>query len=788
MIANHSNHSGSGGSNGTGISRSPQQILVARPLPKPSSESQAISPLAVLSSLRRSWKMALPLALCLSALGGYAGWMLLVPKYSASAFLEVDADVRPLIFETADNPARGSSYGLYQNTQKQLLVTPFVLNAALRDEEVAGLSVIQSKADPVAWLQEALKVEFPANGEIMQVSIETESPTACVKLVNSVVSAYMNEVVVADRNERLQRLDSLERVYSDAEAKVRNKRAELKTLASALRTGDSESLTVAQQTALQQYGLMQEKLSTLQFELMQAEGELQIAQQINSQQQEAAEQAPQQSDLQASNQSELQGDVTLLPPVPNAVQNADILRLKGQIAELSARLASSKKLYGSAHPGVAALSQELTVKEELLKSRIEGERERQQYEVERAHAAQQRQPIADTRRSKTVSFDVVGLTARVEVLRHHRETLQQKVDELDRETRQLGQSSIDIELMRSEITGLEEVLRRVGDEMERTSIELKPKSRIELISPAESATPPNKKKRYAATAAAGLAGLFAPFLLGVLWDLQRRNVNDAESASGELSLSTFGTIPRVGDPLNQREKRGRRYERQRLELRESIDAVAGMILHHARMRNQQVFMVSSALPGEGKSTVSCQLAKSLAQSGKNVALVDFDLRRPTIHRYMQLAETPGVSEVLNDALGLDAALQHTETPNLSVLVAGNDVGNLHERWTNSALEELFDELRASFDIVIVDACPVLPVVDARIVGTYCDGVILTLVRDTSRVPAAARACEMLKAYGVEVLGTVVIGVDPSSYYSSHGYYYQRSVGSSESQHSAKDVD
>ena len=101
----------------------------------------------------------------------------------------------------------------------------------------------------------------------MQVSIETDSSTACVDIVNAVVTAYMDEVVVTERNERLHRLDNLERVHTQAEGKVRNKRAELKSLASALGTGDSESLTVAQQTSLQQYGLLQEKLSNIQFDL-----------------------------------------------------------------------------------------------------------------------------------------------------------------------------------------------------------------------------------------------------------------------------------------------------------------------------------------------------------------------------------------------------------------------------------------------------------------------------------------------------------------------------------------
>ncbi len=124
-----------------------------------------------------------------------------------------------------------SDFKLYKNTQQQMLKIPFVINSAMRSGELASLPEIAEQMDPMGWIRDNMKVSFPADGEVMQVSIEAKNPNSAVKIVNAVVNAYMDEVVLNERNERLQRRDNLERVYSEAEGKVRSKRAELKSLA-----------------------------------------------------------------------------------------------------------------------------------------------------------------------------------------------------------------------------------------------------------------------------------------------------------------------------------------------------------------------------------------------------------------------------------------------------------------------------------------------------------------------------------------------------------------------------
>ncbi len=199
---------------------------------------------------------------------------------------------------------------------------------------------------------------------------------------------------------------------------------------------------------------------------------------------------------------------------------------------------------GAGHPTLRKIKQDLDSKSETFgqtQSRSQIARE-----VDGRAKGQGSSEATDPSNSRWPTYDLVAIATRVELLRKQEKNLQEKVDQLANETRQLGRSSIDVELMRSEIESAQDVLRRVGEEIERTSIELKTSSRIRLLSSAVSATPPDIKKRITRAAALGFAGFAAPFGLMILWDLTRKRVNNVDGVSQALSLPTIGTIPMVG--------------------------------------------------------------------------------------------------------------------------------------------------------------------------------------------------------------------------------------------------
>ena len=202
--------------------------------------------------------------------------------YTATAVLQVRfetptvAGATPGGAQAIDPPDR---FEIYKATQQQLLVSRFVLAAALRDREVAKLPSIrreQRTGDPVRWIKGQLRVTFPGDAEIMEVSLTAENPEEAATLVKAVVDAYLHEFVNTDVDRRRLRLAELDRAVSEKEQDIRARREELKKLATELGTSTTENLTLRQKLVLEELSLYRQELRKMQTDLRVATGRLAV--------------------------------------------------------------------------------------------------------------------------------------------------------------------------------------------------------------------------------------------------------------------------------------------------------------------------------------------------------------------------------------------------------------------------------------------------------------------------------------------------------------------------------
>jgi capsular exopolysaccharide synthesis family protein len=193
-------------------------------------------------------------------------------------------------------------------------------------------------------------------------------------------------------------------------------------------------------------------------------------------------------------------------------------------------------------------------------------------------------------------------------------------------------------------------------------------------------------------------------------------------------------------------------------LLESIDSLRTALVHLGGAEGQQVVMVTSAQSGEGRTTVASQLAASLARAGKRTVIVDADMRHPSLHRLFDLPIAAGLCELLRGDAELARALRPTGVRGLWAIAAGAFDGDSLEALSQDQMHPIVAWLRADFDYVIIDAAPVLSLADALIVGQYCDGAILSTMRDETQAPKLYAASERLHGVGVHVLGAVVNGM------------------------------
>ncbi|WP_419876212.1 CpsD/CapB family tyrosine-protein kinase [Candidatus Pristimantibacillus sp. PTI5] len=185
----------------------------------------------------------------------------------------------------------------------------------------------------------------------------------------------------------------------------------------------------------------------------------------------------------------------------------------------------------------------------------------------------------------------------------------------------------------------------------------------------------------------------------------------------------------------------------------------------------QVLMVSSAGPGEGKSTTITNLAVTFAQSEKKVVLIDADLRKPTAHHTFSISNRWGLSSVISQQSSLEEVIQVTDIPSLDVITSGAIPPNPAEMMGSKRMTAIIDQLRGMYDIILIDTPPLLAVTDAQIVATKSDGVILVVDQGKVKRDIAGKAVKNLEGVNARILGVVLNNVKRKANEEAYYYYY-----------------
>ena len=239
----------------------------------------------------------------------------------------------------------------------------------------------------------------------------------------------------------------------------------------------------------------------------------------------------------------------------------------------------------------------------------------------------------------------------------------------------------------------------------------------------------------------------------------------------------MGALPPIRDAGRRIRQltRGGRTRAGRIRLTESIDSIRTMILHSTGDRSLRSIMVTSASSGEGKTSLACHLATSLARSGLKTLLIDCDLRKPTIHRLFDIPATPGFSEYLRGEVGAADVIRAATADGPDLITAGACDASALRALAQANTGTIFDVFCGTHDIIVLDTSPVLPVTDALLVGRHVDAAVYSILRDVSRLPWTLAALGRLKSLNVRILGAVVTGTRSQLYGSYYNNSYSNSV-------------
>lgn len=273
---------------------------------------------------------------------------------------------------------------------------------------------------------------------------------------------------------------------------------------------------------------------------------------------------------------------------------------------------------------------------------------------------------------------------------------------------------------------------------------------------------PNKRRNIAAGL---LAGVIIGYLLALLRDVLDTRVKSVADIRDRMSAVVLAEVPRTKTP-EVVGKVGEPYHTAVDRLRAGLDFL------EVDSRPLQV-TVTSPRAGEGKTTTAINLARSCAEAGQRVLLIDADLRRPRIHEVLGLDQSVGLTTVLAGRQSPDTAIQRgSRDGNLSVLTSGQVPPNPSKLLASSAMASLLQLTKQEFDLVVIDTPPVLPVVDAAVVSRQVSGALLVVRLGQVRYGDVDAAVESMEEASARVLGVVANGV-PKRELGQMAYYSSR---------------
>jgi capsular exopolysaccharide synthesis family protein len=183
-----------------------------------------------------------------------------------------------------------------------------------------------------------------------------------------------------------------------------------------------------------------------------------------------------------------------------------------------------------------------------------------------------------------------------------------------------------------------------------------------------------------------------------------------------------------------------------------------------------MLVVSSTIPGEGKSVIASHLAAVSAMLGRKTLLIDADLRRPQQHTFFNLDFQSGVSDVIEGALSLETAVKPTNTHNLSILTCGQLPSLPSSVLDSLEMEDLLHKAQAAYDLVIIDTPPVSSCADAHSLCRHSDGLVMVIRPNVTPKDILMRAVSELRRNNVPIFGFVMNGTTPQTdKYYRYGY-------------------
>jgi succinoglycan biosynthesis transport protein ExoP len=688
--------------------------------PAPPALSAGPTATSLLHSLRRRWLAAFLIALIGSMAAVAAAMEIITAPYRAAAIVNVTPPDRHHPVFQGEGEVEPKTF---RDNQEGIVKSSDVLNDALN--RAGHLPVVREQTDGVTWLRSKIKTDYKAGPTLLSIHVEGDNAEDVQLLTQAVAEEFVNY----HKKKLLPRITAREN-------QIKAEFEEIPKDISKLETQLKEKFI--------QLGVKSEDSVKAELEASRAEiADLNKTKgTLTAQKEEILSQV-------AYHKKKL----TSLPPVQEQIGEREMLVAEQLLAEYKSNLITLDKEIKQ----IVDIIIDSSLRQSSLAPKYK-ERERLIQKINDILVVQQQRKINEEIRAFNGKLTGLDLQIKSKIDRIHE--LQTSINQIS-----MGNSVPIVEQIKNSIKLKNLRLEALGKEQLALEAAKRNNLGIYLMQNADLPKVRDRSRQIKYVGAAGL-GMFGLLLFGVvLWEFRFRKINTVDDVVKGLGIGLVGTLPalpnRARQPAPSNPTRKDLYWQSLMT--ESIDAVRTMMLHAARTDNLKIVMVTSAVDGEGKTSVASQLAASLARAWKKTLLIDGDLRSPAAHRLFNQPLEPGFSEVLRGEVDYEETIHPTPISRLWMMPAGQWDSYAVQALAQDGLKVMFERFKEQYDFIVIDSCPVLPVADSLLLGQQADAVVLTVLRDVSRAPSIYAAQQRLSGLGIRSLGAIVIGTKGDTY-------------------------
>ncbi|CAN5416317.1 polysaccharide biosynthesis tyrosine autokinase [soil metagenome] len=591
---------------------------------------------------------------------------------------------------------------------------PTVVNA-----QRAAIRSQQQSEGIVDGVRDRLTIKRIGLTYVMSVGFTSNNPAKAAKIANAFADNYL--------------LDQLEAKF-DA---TRQANTWLNT-----RLADLRGEVIQNEASVEQYRAANNLLST--------SGETLTEQEISTYNQQLAQVRAQQAEDEArlrTARSQLAAGSTG-EDVGEALDSTVIQQLRNRRAEVSGRIADMSSRYGPRHPDMLRAQGELADIDTLIRAEV-------------ARIISNLEAKAQVSRERTASMSGSLAGARGTLAANN--TAGVRLNELVRNA----------EASKTLYEGLLERFKQTSTQAGLETSDARVVSRA--IIPG-SPSSPNVPLNLAIGLGLALAVAAASIVLSEMLDSGLATAADVER---ELGLPHIGSVPTVASVAdrNDRNRPPADYllDKPLSAFAEAVRALRTSIVFSRVGSQVKLVMIASSLPGEGKTTTAVCLARSAAQAGQRVIIVDCDLRRRSVNRLLNIDPTIGLLEVLNGQATLQAAVVSDTASGAYILPLAHSDFTPKDVFQSAAMAELLKNLSNQFDLVILDTAPVLAVAETRVLASKVDAVVFLARWRKTPEKAVDNSLRLLEQSGAHIAGVALVQVDMNAQarygYGDQGYYY-----------------